>query len=80
MMRKVGILFCIYIIEKGNNLNFSMVLNILINVVVYDRMLNVWKIKIIFLGLLCYLDCKVFYCSCMCICGNVVYLCWYLFI
>lgn len=44
MMRKVGILFCIYMIEKGNNLNFSMVLNILINVVVYD--LNV-----------CYVEC-----------------------
>lgn len=36
MMRKAGILFCIYIIEKGNNSNFSMVLNILTNVAAQD--------------------------------------------
>lgn len=75
MMRKAGILFCIYMIEKGNNSNFSMVLNILTNVAAHDRMLNACKTKITFLGPLHYLDCKVFHCSCMCICGNVVYLC-----
>lgn len=35
-MRKAGILFCIYMIEKGNNSNFSMVLNILTNVAAHD--------------------------------------------